>query len=215
MNSEALVILPGITATAAKQAFLRQYLDTHSDCDVFLPKLWQSLGIRGAAWQLHHYLAKRVQPTRYTSVHFLSYISGGFILRAMLCRWPLANIGRLVHVRSPLQEQVPRLVISTYGRPAALLAKGRMMFDLSSAWKDRLPFATTGELQGLVLERGLSEMAAKLGVKGSDFEGIRNSGQFVVPAADETLIVPESHDEVYTSESLLAHVVSFVKTGKF
>ena len=215
MNKEALVILPGITATPAKQVFLRNYFETHTDYQVFLPRLWQRLGIRGSAWQLHRFMEKRVKPSRYASVHFLSYISGGFILRAMLSRSLLVNIGRLVHVRSPLQEQVPGLVISTHGRVAAFLVKGRMMFDLASAWKDRLPFANTGHVQGLIIERGLSEMAAKLGLEGSDFDGIRNSGEFVVAAADEELVVPESHDEVYTSEALLARMVSFFKVGKF
>ena len=215
MNKEALVILPGITATPGKQGFLRNYFETHTDYHVFLPHLWQWQGIQGSARQLQRFMNKRVKPARYALVHFLSYISGGFILRAMLSRSLLVNIGRLVHVRSPLQEQVPGLVISTHGRVAAFLIKGRMMFDLASTWKDRLPFANTGRPQGLILERGLSEMAAKLGLEDSDFDRIRNSGDFVVPAAAETLVVPESHDEVYTSEALLAHMVSFFKVGKF
>ena len=215
VSRDALVILPGITATPAKQAFLKGFFDSYTGCDVFLPHLWQALGIHGSAWQLHRFLRKRVKPSKYASVHFLSYISGGFILRAAFLRWPLPNIGRLVHVRSPLQEQVPGLVISTYGRVAALLLKGRMMFDLAAAWKDELPFARTGHGQGLILERGLSKMAAELGLKDSDFDTIRDSGKFIVPPADETLLVPESHDEVYTSEALLGRVVSFIKSGRF
>jgi len=212
---EALVVLPGITATPAKQAFLRAFLETHSGCDVFLPRLWQAVGIRGSAWQLHRFLRTRVEESRYAAVHFLSYISGGFILRAAMSRWPLANIGRLVHVRSPLQEQVPGRVISTYGRVAAFFLKGRMMFDLASPWKDELPFAKTRHSQGMILERGLSKMGAALGLKASDFEALRQNGGFIVPPVDETLIVPESHDEVYTSESLLGCVVHFIQSGKF
>ena len=215
VNQDALIILPGITATPEKQAFLKGFFDASTTYDVFLPRLWQALGIHGSARQLHRFLRKRVNPPRYASIHFLAYISGGFILRAMLSRWPLANIGRLVHVRSPLQEQVPGLVISTYGRVAAFLLKGRMMFDLASRWKDELPFAKTGHGQGLILERGLSQAAAKLGLKGSDFDAIRHSGKFVVPPVNETLVVPESHDEVYTSEALLSRVASFFKSGKF
>ena len=214
-DRDALVILPGITATREKEAFLKEYFDTHTDYEVFLPRLWQGLGIRGSARRLHRFMEARVKPAGYASVHFLSYISGGFILRAMLSRWPLPNIGRLVHVRSPLQEQVPGLVISMHGRVAAFLVKGWMMFDLASAWKDRLPFAQTAHPQGLILERGVSKMAVKLGLKDSDFDGIRNSGKFVVPAANETLVVPESHDEAYTSETMLGRMVSFFKAGKF
>jgi hypothetical protein len=214
-NKEALVILPGITATREKEAFLKNYFDTHTDYKVFLPRLWQGLGIRGSARRLHHFMEIHVKSADFASVHFLVYISGGFILRDMLSRWPLPNIGRLVHVRSPLQEQVPGLVISVHGRLAAFLTKGWMMFDLGSKWKDQLPFAQTVHPQGLILEKGVSKMAVKLGLKGSDFDEIRNSGRFIVPAANETLLVSESHDEVYTSVSLLGHMVGFFKTGKF
>ena len=58
-------------------------------------------------------------------------------------------------------------------------------------------------------------MGAALGLKASDFDAIRDSDRFIVPPVDETLLVPESHDEVYTSEALLGHVVSFIKSGKF
>ena len=71
MNKEALVILPGITATPAKQVFLRNYFETHTDYQVFLPRLWQRLGIRGSAWQLHRFMEERVKPSRYASVHFV------------------------------------------------------------------------------------------------------------------------------------------------
>jgi hypothetical protein len=215
VNRDALIILPGITATPAKRAFLKRFFDASTTYDVFLPRLWQALGIHGSARQLHRFLRTRVKSSRYTLVHFLTYISGGFILRAMLSRWPLANVGRLVHVRSPLQEQVPGLVISTYGRVAALLLKGRMMFDLASPWKDELPFAGSQHAQGLILERGLSRAAAKLGVKDSDFDAIRHSDKFVVPPVHQTLVVPESHDEVYTSEALLGRMASFFKSGEF
>jgi hypothetical protein len=215
VNRHALILLPGITATPTKEALVRCYFRTHTTYDVFLPRLWQGLGIRGAAWRLHRFLDRRVRPSSYISVHFLAYISGGFILRAMLARWPLANTGRLIHVRSPLQEQVPGLVIARFGRVAAFLVKGRMMFDLAAQWKDRLPFASTAFSQGLILEKGLSRVASQLGLKDSDFDRFRNDRSFVLPSADETLLAPESHDEVYTSPSLLGRMVSFFKTGKF
>jgi hypothetical protein len=212
---DALIILPGITATSPKRTFLKNYFGNRTSYDVFVPRLWQALGIRGSARQLQFFLRRRVKPLRYGAVHFLSYISGGFILRAMLSRWPLANIGRLVHVRSPLQEQVPGLVIAKHGRLAIALVGGRMLFDLASRWKDDLPCPSTKREQGLILEGGLSKAAANLGVKASDFDALRGSGDFVVPAAGETLLVPESHDDVYTSEALLAHVVRFFESGKF
>jgi len=212
MSREALIILPGITATPEKQAFVEEFFRARTDYDVFLPRLWQNLGIRGAARQLQKFMARHAG---YERVHFLTYISGGFILRYMLGRRPLTNIGRLVHVRGPIQEQVPGLVIAKHGRVAAFLVKGLMMFDLSAPWRNEIPFAATPHAQGLVIEKGISKLAAELGLKPEDFDRFRNAPDFKIPAADDTWLAAESHDEVYTSEALLGRMASFFKTGKF
>ena len=212
MRNEALVILPGITASPEKQAFVENYFRAHTDYDVYLPRLWQNLGIRGAARQLQRFMARHAG---YERVPFLTYISGGFILRCMLWRRPLPNIGRLVHVRGPIQEQVPGLVIKKHGRIAAFMIKGLMMFDLSAPWRNQLPFAATPHPQGLVIEQGVAKLAAELGLKPEDFDRFRNAPEFKIPAADETWLAAESHDEVYTSKALLGRMAGFFKTGKF
>lgn len=212
MSKEALIILPGITATPEKQTFVETYFRAHTDYDVFLPGLWQNLGIRGAARQLQSFMDRHAG---YERVHFLTYISGGFILRCMLWHRPLPTIGRLVHVRGPIQEQVPELVIKRHGRIAAFMIKGLMMFDLSAPWRNQLPFAMTQHPQGLVIEKGVAKLAAELGLKAEDFDRLRNGPEFKIPAAAETWLAAESHDEVYTSEALLGRMVSFFKTGKF
>jgi hypothetical protein len=215
MNKEALIILPGITATPEKRMFVKKYFCKCMNCDVYLPSIWQTLGIRGAAGQLQRFMNSRIVPSRYELVHFLTYISGGFILRHMLWRRPQPNVGRLVHVRSPIQEQVPGLVIKKQGRVAAFMIRGLMMFDLSAAWRNQLPFAMTRHPQGLIIEKGVTELAAELGLKAEDFDRWRNGSEFKVPAVDETWLAAESHDEVYTSHALLGRIASFFKTGKF
>ena len=212
MNKEALIILPGITATPEKQAFVESYLRAHTDYEVLLPRLWQNLGIRGAARQLQKFMDRH---SGYERVHFLTYISGGFILRDMLCRRPLPHIGRLVHVRGPIQEQVPGLVIKQHGRIAAFMIKGLMMFDLSAPWRNEIPFAATPLAQGLVIEKGVSKLAAELGLKAEDFDRLRNAPEFKIPPADDTWLAEESHDEVYTSEPRLGRMANFFATGKF
>lgn len=212
MNQEALVILPGITATPDKQWVVREFFCAHTDYDVYLPGLWQGLGIRLSAFGLRRFVRKL---GAYERVHFLAYISGGFILRYWLAQFPFPRVGRIVNVRGPIQEQVPGLVIRKHGRIAAFLIKGRMMFDLSADWRNHIPFAAAPLGQGLVIERGVSKLAAQLGLKAEDFDRLSKDSEFRIPPAGETWFASESHDEVYTSEALLGRVVSFLKTGKF
>ena len=211
-TTEALVILPGITADAAKKAFVLDFFRKRLKADVFLPRLWQSLGIRGAAAQLRRFL-KRTTP--YARVHFLAYISGGFILRAALNGKPPANIGRIVQVRGAIQEQVPRRFIEQRGRLAAALGRGRMLFDLAAPCRHALPSVPTPHEQGLVIERGVSKLAAELGFSAADFTPLRESPDFIIPPCADMLEAEESHDEVYTSVKLLGRIAAFFETGSF
>lgn len=208
---EALVILPGITADSAKRTFVLDYFARHTSFEVLLPPLWQSFGIRGAAGQLRRFLDK-LGP--YDRIHFLAYISGGFILRAamMADRLPLGNI---VYVRAPVQEEVPPRFIRHRGRLVAALCWGRMLFDLSSDGKDELPYPCTPGVQGLVIEHGISRLAGKLGLQAQDFIRLRYSARFKIPVVKDTWEARESHDDVYTSAALLARIAQFLTTDTF
>ena len=207
----ALIILPGITANPLKRRFVYDYLCRHTACEVHLPRLPQRLGIRASARRLSRFL----RPFKlYDQVHVLAYISGGFILRAasLPVDFPW---GRLLYVRSPLQEEVPRRFIARHGRLAAFLAHGRMLFDLSSDWKDHLPYPVTTSQQGLVLEHGVSQLAQKLGLNTADFARFRTAAGFQLPAAGKIWEAGESHDDVYTAQPLLERMTRFFMNGTF
>lgn len=207
----ALIILPGVTATPLKRRFVHDYLCRHTACEVHLPRLPQHLGIRASARRLSRFLR---QFRLYGQVHVLAYISGGFILRAAL---PPADFpwGHLLYVRSPLQEEVPKRFIARHGRLPALLAHGRMLFDLSSDWKDHLPYPVTTGRQGLVLEHGASQLALKLGLNPADFGRFRTAAGFQLPPAGEIWEAVESHDDVYTAQPLLERMARFFMNGTF
>jgi hypothetical protein len=213
--SDALVLLPGITADRRKRSELEHYFRTHTACDVHLPRLWQACGLSFCAWQLRRYLRRRVAPAGYGQVHFLCYISGGFILRKAVARQPPGNWGRVVFVRSPLQEQVPPRIVARYGKLLTTLRLGRMVVDLAGPAKDGLPELRTGRDVGLVLEQGVSRLAATLGVRPGDYEALAAAGQFEPPGCRAVLRTRESHDDVYTSEALLGRIANFIGSGSF
>ncbi|MBN1269680.1 MAG: hypothetical protein JXB04_08840 [Kiritimatiellae bacterium] len=212
---KALVILPGVTADRRKRSFLAGYFRAHTGGDVFLPSLCQRFGLSFCAGQLRRFLKRRIVPPGYDQVHFLCFISGGFILRMAVSQEPFGKWGRVVYVRSPLQEQVPRLLVARYGRILTQLKAGKMVVDLAGKAKDRLPFPDTGREQGLVLERGVSRLAATLGLRAEDFDGLRAAGEFKLPVSREVILADVSHDEVYSSEPLLGKVVTFLEKGSF
>jgi len=212
---EALVILPGVTADRRKRAFVAEYFRSHTRFDVFVPVLWQRLGLPFCAGQLRRFIERRIASAGYDQVHFLCYISGGFILRLAASGWRFDRCGRVVFVRSPLQEQVPTLLVERYGRLLTLIKAGKMVVDLAGGAKDRLPLPRTAQDQGLVLERGVSQLASSLGLRPEDFEGLKAAGEFNLPGGRGVLLAEESHDEVYTSELLLDRVACFLARGSF
>jgi hypothetical protein len=213
--TDALVILPGITADRRKRSELERYFREHTSFAVHLPRLWQFLGLSWCGWQLRRYLRRRVAPAGYGRVHFLCYISGGFILRRAVAGQPLDNRGRVVLVRSPLQEQVPVRLVARYGRVLTTLRLGRMVVDLASPAKDRLPTLGTGQGLGLVLEQGVSRLAAALGLSDGDYAALEAAGDFAMPGGSAVLLAIESHDDVYTSGTLLGRIACFLESGSF
>jgi len=212
MEKEALVILTGITADASKKAHVRDYFRDNTEYEVFLPRLCQFCGIDGSARQLAWFLEWH-KIGRYARCHFICYISGGFILRQALNVKPIANLGRVVYLRSPFQEAVPELVIEQLGSIAAAFSNGKMLFDLAARDKDQLPVIHAEE--GVILEKGVSAMAAQLGIRADQFDAYRHREAFCLPPAKEIFCTELSHDDVYTSDALLARIAAFLESGSF
>lgn len=212
MEKEALVILTGITADANKKSHVLDYFREDTEYEVFLPRLCQFCGIDWAARQLAWFL-ERHKIGRFSRCHFVCYISGGFILRQSLRVKPISNVGRVVYLRSPFQEAVPELVIEQLGSMAAAFSNGKMLFDLASRDKDRLP--VIGAEEGVILEKGISAMAAQLGMRADQFDAYRHREAFCLPPAKEVFCTELSHDQVYTTDALLARIAVFLKSGSF
>jgi len=212
MEKEALVILTGITADASKKAHVRDYFRDNTEYEVFLPRLCQFCGIDGAARQLAWFLARH-KIGRFPRCHFICYISGGFILRQALSVKPIANLGRVVYLRSPFQEAVPERVIEQLGSIAAAFSNGKMLFDLASRDKDRLPVIHAED--GVILEKGVSNMAAQLGIRAEQFDAYRHREAFCLPPSKAVFCTELSHDQVYTTDALLARIAVFLESGSF
>ncbi len=210
-TQQVLVILPGITADRAARRHLLDYFRSRSPYRVFLPDLCQYFGIGFAARQLLHYLDSR-ELGSYQRCHFICYISGGFILRQALAQRPLLNLGRVVCVRSPLQERVPERSLRRYG-PLPALKFGKVLFDLAGDRLNRLPELNADV--GYVIEHGLSAQAEQLGLRAADFECCRNDRRFTVVPGRPTLETPLSHDRVYSDDGLLAQMLAFIVSGSF
>lgn len=212
MEKEALVILTGITADRNKKSHAFDYFRENTDYQVFLPWICQFCGIDWAARQLVWFL-KRNKIERFSRCHFICYVSGGFILRQAFRFESLANLGRIVYLRSPFQEAVPELAIKQFGSIAAAFNNGKMLFDLAAHDKDRLP--AIGAEDGVILEKGVSDMAAQLGIRADQFEAYCHSKAFCLPPSKAVFYTELSHDQVYTSDALLARMADFLKSGCF
>jgi len=212
MAKEALVILTGITADASKKAHVLDYFRDNTEYEVFLPRLCQFCGIDWAARQLAWFLARH-KIGRFPRCHFICYISGGFILRQALSVKPIANVGRVVYLRSPFQEAVPERVIEQMGSIAAAFSNGKMLFDLAARDKDQLPVIHAED--GVIVEQGVSHMAAQLGIRADQFDAYRHREAFCLPPSKAVFYTELSHDQVYTTDALLARIANFLESGRF
>jgi hypothetical protein len=212
MGREALIILVGITAGSLARRRARRYFMHHSEYTVLLPTLPYRAGLRPCAAWLSHYLADTVAPMRFSAVHVIAYIAGGYLLRCF-DRGELPDFARLVQFRSPIQERVAPALVQRLGRTAVGWLQGRGVLDLADGWTQDLPQPRLAQQQGLIIEQGRSRLARLFGIGAGDAAAWRP--ERLLPDADAVLRIPESNDVVYSSEPVLGAALQFIRSGRF
>ena len=135
--------------------------------------------------------------------------------RRELSRKPLANMGRVVYDRSPIQEEVPRALVGKYTWFLLSLFKSQMIADVAGKWIYRLPYPASMGEQGLMIELGTSFMARDLEINEEDIPPEAWDPELMLPGADDVVRMPESHDDVFSSPAFLSVALRFFETGKF
>ena len=215
MHKRALIVLVGITANRAKRARLAAFFMRADDYDVYVPAMPQRLGLRYCVRWLRKYLSRTVARKPYQRIDFLSYISGGLIFRYAIQDFSIANLGRVVFVRSPVQEKVPAALVAKFGKLLTGLMLGRMVLDLCSADLGNPPIPENAAERGLIIESGVSEAARSLGLSASDVPAEIWKPASLLSDATDWRSVPESHDDIYTAPSVLSLVHGFLRDGHF
>lgn len=209
---EALIVLPGIMANGRKKGYLRRYFDNHCDYDVYIPDLPYRRPLTGVVTWFTAYLAEAVKPQHYDKLHGIAYLGGRVLLRCM----PPADVPRfdhLVHFRGPYQEQVATRLVGRIGGTLAALFAGRTVLDLADGWPGRIPVRPFALHEALIVEQGRSLLARWLGVQADDVAAETWSTSNLLPGAEAELRVAESHDEVYTTDFILAAALEFIQNG--
>ena len=214
MQREALVVLVGITAGRHDRKHVLRFFSQTSDYDVFVPALPYRKGLRESAEWFSYFLETNVMPRRYEKLHALVYIAGGLLLRCLSTR-PEPLFERMVYVRGPFQERVSGRLIQRIGRRLAGWLRGRAVIDMVDGWPSRLPRRQQGRHEGLIIETGRSRLARLLGIRNEDIPTESWDPEQMLPTAEAVFRIPESHDDVYTSDTVLAAALHFIHHGAF
>lgn len=212
VKPEALIVLVGITASWRKRRHLRRYLQSHCDVDVFVPSLPYRKPLGEVAAWFSAYLCDEVKPQRYEKIHCIAYIAAGSLLR---CMPHLPLFERMVYFRGPYQELVAPWLVQRIGRFLAGLIAGKTALDLANGWPARLPQQKLAQHEALIIEEGRSRMARLLGITSEELDETAWSAAQMLPSAEAVLRVPESHDDVYTSDAVLSAALGFIQHGAF
>ena len=215
IGDERLIILVGVTADAEKMACVKAYFEQHFEGVTILPKMPQRRGIQHCANWLVNFLRRERLLADMSKIHFLNYISGGHVFRLAAQEIGKSRIGRVVYVRGPIQEMVPRALIRRYTWPLIRLTQGKMVTDLAGRHLDSLPSYPMGQAAGLIIETGTSELASSLGLNPASVPEAAWNPEALLPGATDVLRIPESHDQVYGTEAVLGAILSFIRTACF
>ncbi|HRX36173.1 MAG TPA: hypothetical protein P5337_07225 [Aestuariivirga sp.] len=211
---EVLLVLVGVTAWRQDRERVSAYLKQHCTFDVRVPRVPYYFGLASAARWLTRYLAHEI-PANCKAIHVLNYIGGGFVFRTAGPRLASVPVGRTIHVRSPIQEQVSRRLIERYTRPLMVLFAGRSVLDLAGGAVDTIPVPALGSGKGLIVELKASRLATRLGLSPNSVPASAWSHDRLLPGADDAIDLPVDHDEAYGSPLLLDQVLHFIAHGRF
>ena len=207
-------MLVGIMASWSKRRHLRRYFISHCDYDVFVPDLPYRRPLAEVAAWYSDYLANEVWPERYGKLHCIAYIAAGALLNCLPSGGHPA-FERMVYFRGPYQERVAVGLVERIGSRLAGLVAGRTALDLANGWPGELPRHRHALHEALIVEEGRSRMARWLGIHASDIQPASWSGTELLPGAEAVLHVPQSHDDVYTDDNILAAALAFIRHGRF
>lgn len=215
-HGEAIIVLVGITANRRKRKAVRQGLHRFHRFDVFVPCLPYRLGLRACATWLRIYLKVRVSRHRYKAIHVVNYIGGRFVFQLAV---PLpfdGDLGRIVYVRSPIQERVPRQLVERYTALLVFLVKGLGVLELARSRMDGpLESPMSRQEQGVLVEQKPSHMARKLGLSQASVPRAAWDHSAMLVGASDVMDVSVSHDEAYSDPVVLSQIHAFVETGSF
>lgn len=214
-EKQVLIVLPGLTADRGKREFMLRFFSQDDSHAVYVANIPRRRGLSACALWLDGYLTAVVRPEHYHAVNVLAFISGGIVLRRMTVSRPIVNLSRVVYVRSPIQELTLHLLRERYGAPLLWILRGQLMLDVAAVDMEGLGYPSPTYGHGLIIETGISGMARSLGVGAEDVPTESWAPNGLLPGAEEVIHVPESHDDVYTSESLLAAAQHFFTHGSF
>ena len=209
---ESLIVLPGIMADRRKRSYVRHYFNSHCGYDVYVPDLPYRRPLPEVVTWFTAYLAEVVKPERYERLYGIAYLGGRILLRCM----PPADVPRfecLVHFRGPYQEQVAARLVGRIGRTLSALIAGGTVLDLADGWPGCIPSRPFAPHEALIVEQGRSRLARWLGIHADDVAPESWSIENLLPTAEAALRVAESHDEVYTTNYILAAALEFIQHG--
>ncbi|MEJ1934919.1 hypothetical protein WDZ92_32380 [Nostoc sp. NIES-2111] len=213
---DALVILVGVTANRQKTGSIETRFRQATPFTVVCPRLPQRLGFGICAFLLRRRLQRMSASGRFGAIHFVNFISGGYLFRRVIPECGGLPLGRVVYVRSPIQELIPPALARRLSRPGLLLVGGATMLSLADpSTLARLSWPSGGGEKGLVVEQEPSELARKLGLTRASTLPRDWDPEILLPDASDVLPLAVSHDEVYDSPELVAQASSFLARGRF
>jgi hypothetical protein len=212
---DALLVLVGVTAGVAERRHLHAALEDRQSFAVYLPALPFRLGLQACSRFLLDYMRKRILSRGHSAIHVLSYIGGGYVLRLAAPSPKEFPFGRMVFVRSPLQELVPRRAVERWSAPLVWLVKGKATTDMAKEDIMRLPLPEVGTERGLIVEMLPSAMARSLGLEQHAVPPSAWDHATLLPGATDAIGLEVSHDETYTDPALIEQVRAFITTGRF
>ncbi len=218
-HEEAIIILGGEMGTKKDLIHITDYFRKNCKYDVYNISYKSRKGIDYCTDNLEKEINK-LPLKRYKRVNFFCFILGGMALRNYLDHNSIDNLGNVVLIKGPLDENLAKVAVDVYPDPILKMVKGKTLFDLSKiVYKS---FSDTKSNIGIIIEIEPNKLGddlvkkLKKKQKKYEFETTYFHPDSLFSGYNDFMYQTLNHNEMYQNPQLyISEILNFFKTGTF
>lgn len=210
-EKEAILILPGLGDSKKGRKAQKAFFG-NTEFDLFIPKYVDRKSYKKSIENLEAFFNEK-HLDEYKKIHVFSYIIGSWVLNSFIQEHGSLNISSIIYDRSPIQEQIPRLVTDKF--PLIVrISVGKVIFDFKNKSYPSIPKSIINV--GIIVESKATRLARMYKKSLKSYGEINWTDLDFNQNSDDIIYTWLNHDQMYNRFDIIGNdILHFIENGAF